>query len=118
MSRLLLQLATLIAIIFTTARGQVAYDCPVDWVPFQDQCYHFVFYPTLPFDEASQACHHDGSSLVSVRSDEVNTFIVNTLSRYDGTSPEFRPSPRLTRKRLELCHLIAGSRAKELAPKC
>ncbi|KAL8624627.1 hypothetical protein ACOMHN_045162 [Nucella lapillus] len=60
-------------------------DCPVEWASYGEQCYLFQFYPTLPYDEASQACHQDGAILLSVNTEEENTFIANWLARYEGS---------------------------------
>ncbi|CAG5129208.1 unnamed protein product, partial [Candidula unifasciata] len=43
--------------------------CPAGWVEFENHCYHFVFYPTFAFKEATSACQIDGAYLVSVNSD-------------------------------------------------
>ncbi|XP_025080702.1 contactin-like [Pomacea canaliculata] len=64
-----------------TCQQQFQYDCPIDWPSFGTSCYHFVFYPERPFDEAAQACRYDGSGLVSINTPEEHQFIVSWLNR-------------------------------------
>ncbi|XP_046331627.2 contactin-like [Haliotis rufescens] len=63
--------------------SQNLFDCPLGWEEFEQRCYHFVFYPTRVYGEATQACEVDGAFLLSVNSKQEHEFVSSWLTRYD-----------------------------------
>lgn len=65
------------------ALGQQFLACPDDWIPYQERCYQFNYFPFRKYDDASRACQQNGAILLSVEDDAEHQFVTTRLRTTD-----------------------------------
>lgn len=69
--------------LLSTTVSQITQGCPLDWTLFGNNCYLFAIYPPLSYEEADKTCLGKGAGLVSVNTEEENSFLSTNIQQID-----------------------------------